>query len=129
MAMLCTRQPDYDEGTGETGSVALGSVRTSSSMCCCHLFCSTPPLPPSLALSPPGFTLPVVNRFFQTSIKNFQLVEWHLSSGRRGSQTLLQFGKLDKDLFALDFAAPLCAKTAFAIALAATEAKYLNSNA
>lgn len=87
------------------------------------------PLPPSLALPPAGFTLPVVNRYFQTSIKNFQLVQWHLSSGRRGSQTLLQFGKLDKDLFALDFAAPLCAKTAFAIALAATEAKYLNSNA
>lgn len=75
-----------------------------------------------------GFTLPFEDRFFQTSVKNFQLVRWDLSSQSRGDQTLLQFGKLDSNLYALDFKAPLCVKTAFAIALAATEAKYMNSS-
>ena len=45
----------------------------------------------------------------------------------RGSDVLLQFGKMDADSYALDFTYPFSALTAFAVALAAMDTKLCNA--
>lgn len=68
-------------------------------------------------------TLDFHGRVKASSVKNFQLVAWDHNSDARGSELLLQFGKIDETTYALDFGYPLTAKRAFAIALASLDTK------
>lgn len=68
-------------------------------------------------------TLDFHGRVKASSVKNFQLVAWDHNSDTRGNELLLQFGKVDDTIYALDFGYPLTAKRAFAIALASLDTK------
>lgn len=59
------------------------------------------------------------------SVQNFQLVGWDHSQGSdgQGNDLLLQFGRIDSQHFALDFAYPLSLHSAFAVALASIDSK------
>lgn len=48
-------------------------------------------------------------------MKNFQLVHWDHNTDRKGAQLMLQFGKKEEDVYALDFAYPMTPLVAFAI--------------
>lgn len=68
-----------------------------------------------------GFTIDQEGRVKEPSKKNFQLVAWSPLSGEVADEVVLQFGKVDENKYALDFAFPLSMKQAFAIALTAMD--------
>lgn len=70
-----------------------------------------------------AFTLDFNRRVKEASVKNFQLVAWEHNTDQKGADLLLQFGKIKDEVYALDFAYPLCAQSAFAIALASIDSK------
>ena len=83
-----------------------------------------------LATKPPeydeelkAYTLDFKGRVKEASVKNFQLVVWDHNTDLRGSDLVLQFGKIDNDTYALDFAYPLNVVTAFSVALASIDTK------
>jgi len=59
------------------------------------------------------------------SVKNFQLVasEENGPAGREHDKVILQFGKVGKDLFTMDFRYPISAFQAFAICLGSFDTK------
>ncbi|RRT80780.1 hypothetical protein GW17_00017037 [Ensete ventricosum] len=59
------------------------------------------------------------------SVKNFQLVasEENGSSNQEEEKVILQFGKVGKDLFTMDFCYPISAFQAFAICLSSFDTK------
>ena len=59
------------------------------------------------------------NRVDKASVKNFQLIKENDSLGR----IILQFGKIDDNMFNLDFQYPLNPIQAFAIALSSIDSK------
>ncbi|PNW71945.1 hypothetical protein CHLRE_16g667450v5 [Chlamydomonas reinhardtii] len=87
----------------------------------CMLATRPPEWDPSLK----AYTLDFHGRIRASSVKNFQLVHWDHNTDRKGSDLVLQFGKIDEntDDFALDFTYPLSLQKAFAIALASTDTK------
>ncbi|KAI8474342.1 MAG: tubby C-terminal-like domain-containing protein [Monoraphidium minutum] len=62
-------------------------------------------------------------RVTKASTKNFQLVHWDHNSGSLGRELVLQFGKRGGGEYALDFAWPLSALQAFALALTSFDSK------
>lgn len=72
-----------------------------------------------------GYTLDFHGRVKEASVKNFQLVGWDHSQGLegQGNDLLLQFGRVDSQHYALDFAYPMCLHSAFAVALASIDTK------
>ncbi|GLC41571.1 hypothetical protein PLESTB_000700800 [Pleodorina starrii] len=72
-----------------------------------------------------SYTLDFHGRVRASSVKNFQLVHWDHNTDRKGSDLVLQFGKVEEgcDDFALDFTYPLTLQKAFGIALASTDSK------
>ena len=58
-------------------------------------------------------------RVTQSSVKNFQLRCEAIS----GDMTVLQFGRIDKNVFTMDFAHPLCLVQAFAVCLSVFDGK------
>eukprot|EP00798_Chlamydomonas_sp_ICE-L_P021701 gene21701-28725_t len=70
-----------------------------------------------------SFTLDFKGRVKEGSVKNFQLVHWDHSTDRKGSNVTLQFGKIEEDLYALDFSYPFNMEVAFAIAIASIDTK------
>ncbi|KAL6764994.1 tubby C-terminal-like domain-containing protein [Haematococcus lacustris] len=70
-----------------------------------------------------AFTLDFHGRVKEASVKNFQLVHWDHNTDRKGADLMLQFGKVEDDVYALDFAYPLNAEMAFAVALASIDTK------
>eukprot|EP00798_Chlamydomonas_sp_ICE-L_P001157 gene1157-3961_t len=70
-----------------------------------------------------AFTLDFKGRVKEASVKNFQLVHWDHHTDRRGSEVALQFGKIEDDLYALDFTYPFNTEIAFSIALASIDTK------
>lgn len=66
-----------------------------------------------------AFVLDFYNRVSQASVKNFQLVE----VGDERHQMLLQFGKVKKDIYNLDFTYPFSMFQAVGIALSSCEKK------
>ncbi|GAX73981.1 hypothetical protein CEUSTIGMA_g1431.t1 [Chlamydomonas eustigma] len=79
--------------------------------------------PPEYDESIKGYTLDFHGRVKAPSVKNFQLVAWNHNSDKKGGDLLLQFGKIEEDLYALDFAYPMTVHSAFAIALASIDTK------
>lgn len=58
------------------------------------------------------------------SVKNFQLVaEDYGTSGQNNNDVILQFGKVGKDLFTMDYQYPMSAFQAFAICLSSFDTK------
>ena len=57
-------------------------------------------------------------RVTQASVKNFQLID------SRDGRVVMQFGRIGKDLFTLDYSYPLCPLQAFGIALSSFERKF-----
>ena len=74
----------------------------------CHVYCTKVPV-----LENGNYRLNFHGRVCRPSVKNFQMVEFD------GDLTdiVCQFGKVDEDLFHLDYKAPLNAAQAFALAL------------
>ncbi len=70
-----------------------------------------------------AYTLDFQGRVREASVKNFQLVSWDHNSDRCGGELLLQFGKMDEDVYALDFTYPFNVEVAFAVALASIDTK------
>lgn len=70
-----------------------------------------------------AYMLDFKGRVKEASVKNFQLVHWDHNTDRRGPDVMLQFGKIEDDLYALDFAYPMNIEVAFAIALASIDTK------
>lgn len=72
-----------------------------------------------------GYTLDFHGRVKEASVKNFQLVGWDHSQGAdgQGNDLLLQFGRMDSQHYALDFAYPMSLHSAFAVALASIDSK------
>lgn len=70
-----------------------------------------------------AFVLDFHGRVKVASMKNFQLVTWDHHRDQKGTDLILSFGKIKEDVYALDFAFPLCAQGAFAIALASMDSK------
>lgn len=66
-----------------------------------------------------GHVLNFKGRVTQSSVKNFQLRCEAVS----GDLTVLQFGRVDKNLFTMDFAHPLCPLQAFALCLSVFDGK------
>ena len=62
-------------------------------------------------------------RVTQSSVKNFQLV-----CDLTGEQTVLQFGRVDKDVFTLDVRYPLSPVQAFALVLSSLDKKMADSS-
>ena len=56
-------------------------------------------------------------RVTQASVKNFQLIA-------KDGNTVMQFGKIDQNIFNLDFSFPLSPLQAFGIALSSFERKF-----
>jgi hypothetical protein len=65
-----------------------------------------------------SFVLSFNNRVTLASVKNFQVV--HESNT---DYIVMQFGKVNRDLFTCDYAYPLCALQAFGIALSSIDDK------
>ena len=65
-----------------------------------------------------GHVLNFHGRVTQSSVKNFQLV-----CDLTGEQTVLQFGRVDKDVFTLDVRYPLSPVQAFALVLSSLDKK------
>lgn len=60
------------------------------------------------------------------SVKNFQMTMWDPNDpeqSKKGGEVVLQFGKMKDETYSLDFAWPLTAQTAFAIALSSFDKK------
>lgn len=72
-----------------------------------------------------GHTLNFRGRVTEKSVKNFQIESDHVS----GDNTILQFGRVDKDRFTMDFCYPLSPLQAFAICLASLDGKVSDSSA
>jgi hypothetical protein len=70
-----------------------------------------------------GYTLDFGGRVKEKSVKNFQLVTWDHRNDSTGTDIILQFGKVENDLYALDFAYPFSIHTAFSVALASLDTK------
>ncbi len=70
-----------------------------------------------------AYTLDFKGRVKEASVKNFQLVHWDHNADRRGGEVMLQFGKIEDDLYALDFTYPMNVEVAFAVALASIDTK------
>ncbi|EFJ48473.1 hypothetical protein VOLCADRAFT_90731 [Volvox carteri f. nagariensis] len=89
-----------------------------------HL-CMLATRPPEWDSTLKAYTLDFHGRVRASSVKNFQLVHWDHNTDRKGSDLVLQFGKVEEgsEDFALDFAYPLTLQKAFGIALASTDAK------
>lgn len=66
-----------------------------------------------------------MGRVTHASVKNFQLVasDYNGVAGKEQDNVLLQFGKVGKDLFTMDYRGPLSAFQAFAICLSSFDAK------
>eukprot|EP00195_Chlamydomonas_chlamydogama_P011442 CAMPEP_0202901248 /NCGR_PEP_ID=MMETSP1392-20130828/14147_1 /ASSEMBLY_ACC=CAM_ASM_000868 /TAXON_ID=225041 /ORGANISM="Chlamydomonas chlamydogama, Strain SAG 11-48b" /LENGTH=473 /DNA_ID=CAMNT_0049587785 /DNA_START=24 /DNA_END=1445 /DNA_ORIENTATION=+ len=79
--------------------------------------------PPEYDEALKAYTLDFKGRVKEASVKNFQLVHWDHNTDRKGADLVLQFGKIEEDLYALDFAYPLNVETAFSIALASIDTK------
>lgn len=71
-----------------------------------------------------GHVLNFGGRVTCPSVKNFQM-----GSDETEDSTLLQFGKVDKDKFTLDFQHPLCHVQAFGIVMAAIDGKLADRRA
>ena len=69
-----------------------------------------------------AYTLDFKGRVKEASVKNFQLVMWDHNTDKRSGEVLLQFGKIEDDLYALDFMYPLNVEVAFAVAIPRTRA-------
>jgi hypothetical protein len=54
-------------------------------------------------------------RAFKASVKNTQLVGWDPDGGALGSQVLLQFAKIKRNTYCLDFCYPFSIFQAFAV--------------
>ena len=63
-------------------------------------------------------TLDFRGRVTQSSVKNFQLVD-----EQNQDEILMQFGRVDKDVFTLDYQYPFSAYQAMAIALSSFDSK------
>jgi hypothetical protein len=74
--------------------------------------------PPTWNESVGAHTLDFRGRVTQSSVKNFQLVD-----ERNQEEILMQFGRVDKDVFTLDFQHPFSAYQAFAVALSSFDSK------
>eukprot|EP00199_Chlamydomonas_sp_CCMP681_P000429 CAMPEP_0119106018 /NCGR_PEP_ID=MMETSP1180-20130426/3825_1 /TAXON_ID=3052 ORGANISM="Chlamydomonas cf sp, Strain CCMP681" /NCGR_SAMPLE_ID=MMETSP1180 /ASSEMBLY_ACC=CAM_ASM_000741 /LENGTH=479 /DNA_ID=CAMNT_0007091235 /DNA_START=42 /DNA_END=1481 /DNA_ORIENTATION=+ len=70
-----------------------------------------------------AYILEFQGRVKEASVKNFQLVAWDHNTDCTGGDVLLQFGKVEKETYALDFSYPLNAELAFAVALASIDTK------
>ena len=70
-----------------------------------------------------GHVLNFHGRVTQSSVKNFQLV-----CDLTGEQTVLQFGRVDKDVFTLDVRYPLSPVQAFALVLSSLDKKMADSS-
>ncbi len=68
-------------------------------------------------------TLDFQGRVREASVKNFQLVAYDHNADRAGGELLLQFGKMEEDVYALDFTYPFNVEAAFAVALASVDTK------
>ncbi len=81
--------------------------------------------PPEWDANLKAYTLDFHGRVRASSVKNFQLVHWDHNTDRKGSDLVLQFGKVEEgsEDFALDFTYPLSIQKAFAIALASIDSK------
>lgn len=75
--------------------------------------------PPKWSDEHEAFVLDFYNRVEKASVKNFQLVE----QSDEGFNVLLQFGKIDDNLYNLDFQYPFSLVQAFAIALSSCDSK------
>lgn len=75
--------------------------------------------PPKWSDEHEAFVLDFYNRVDRPSVKNFQLVE----HADEGFNVLLQFGKLDDNIYNLDFQYPFSLLQAFAIALSSCDGK------
>eukprot|EP01029_Cantina_marsupialis_P026949 TRINITY_DN7394_c0_g1_i1.p1 TRINITY_DN7394_c0_g1~~TRINITY_DN7394_c0_g1_i1.p1 ORF type:complete len:305 (+),score=92.68 TRINITY_DN7394_c0_g1_i1:85-999(+) len=69
-----------------------------------------------------GHVLDFKGRVTKSSIKNFQL-----GAEEMGDETLLQFGRVDKDRFTMDFQYPLSPMQAFSIVLSTLDQKLADS--
>lgn len=72
-----------------------------------------------------GYVLNFRGRVTKSSVKNLQLRCEEAS----GELTVLQFGRVESNLFTMDYAHPLCALQAFAICLSVFDAKVTDSSA
>lgn len=71
-----------------------------------------------------GHVLNFKGRVTESSVKNFQLTNYEC-----GDTTILQFGRVKKNTFTLDFGYPLCALQAFAISLSSLDGKLAGERA
>lgn len=71
-----------------------------------------------------GHVLNFNGRVDKPSVKNFQLRCEEIS----GDLTVLQFGRVDKNLFTMDYAHPLCPLQAFAMCLSVFDGKVADYN-
>lgn len=77
--------------------------------------------PPKWSDEHQAFVLDFYNRVEKASVKNFQLVE----RDDEGFKVLLQFGKVDDNLYNLDYQYPFSLVQAFSIALSSCDSKLL----
>lgn len=65
-----------------------------------------------------SYALNFDGRVSQPSVKNFQIIHQD-----NEEYIILQFGKIEKDIYTCDYAYPFCALQAFAVALSSLESK------
>lgn len=75
--------------------------------------------PPKWSDEHEAFVLDFYDRVEKASVKNFQLVEY----ADEGYNVLLQFGKIDDNLYNLDYQYPFSLMQAFGIALSSCDGK------